>query len=313
MCDRFNQIQLGSILASISRRAAALVRLARVSSTTMTNWKLTLAYDGTDFHGWQVQPHQRTLQGTLADAIASVTGERVLPQGSGRTDAGVHALGQVASFELSTAIPATNLMRALNRALPAAVRVVAAEPAAPDFHARHSARGKVYQYRVFQGRGLSGEAERVCPPFLARTVHVHPWALDLPAMQQAAQLVIGQHDFTSFAAVDPDLTTRQNAGDVKAANMVRKLTVSEWKLCPENSGTDAAELLVYTVRGSGFLHHMVRNLVGTFLDVGRGRIHPEAIPQILAARDRSQAGATAAPTGLFLINVEYTESSPLSD
>ncbi len=283
-----------------------------------TNWKLTLAYDGTDFHGWQVQPGLRTLQGTLAQAIAAVTGERVLPQGSGRTDTGVHALGQVTSFALQSAIPPANLIRSLNHVLPAAMRVVAAEPVSPEFHARHSACGKVYQYRVFPSRvaqarvvsehGRASSAAKICPPFLARTVRVYPWVLNLQAMQQAAQSVLGQHDFTSFAAADPDLTTR-NSDDQIAPNMVRTLTISEWTRCTENVGTEPVELLVYTVRGNGFLHHMVRNLVGTFLDVGRGRTRPESIPSILAARDRSQAGPTSAASGLFLMLVEYPETA----
>lgn len=290
-----------------------------------THWKLTLAYDGTDFHGWQVQPGQPTVQGTLAQAIAAVTGERVLPQGSGRTDTGVHALGQVASFSLAAAIPAANLMRALNHALPAAMRVLAAEPVEQGFHARHSARGKVYQYRIFParnawGRNVSGRAAKICSPFLARTVTVCPWALDLAAMQLAAQSVLGEHDFTSFAAVDPDLTSRRNAGaqmeqkemeqkqmgqKEMAQNMVRTLSISQWTTITENAGTESAELWVYTVRGDGFLHHMVRNLVGTFLEVGRGRMRAEAMAQILAARDRCQAGPTAAASGLFLVKAEY--------
>ncbi len=270
-----------------------------------THWKLTLAYDGTDFHGWQVQPGQRTLQGTLAQALAAVTGEQVLPQGSGRTDAGVHALGQVTSFSLATAIPAANLMRALNHILPDAIRVLAAEPVAAAFHARHSARGKLYQYRVFPTRSSESQAGRVCSPFLARTTYVFPWALDLAAMQQAAQLVLGEHDFTSFAAADPDATSRRSAEQGRVPNMVRTLTVSEWTASTEARSTESASVLLYTVRGNGFLHHMVRNLVGTFLEVGRGRIGAEAISAILAARDRSQAGPTAAACGLFLMQVEY--------
>ena len=165
-----------------------------------TVWKLILSYDGTDFHGWQIQPGLPTIQGLLADAVASVTGEQVLPQGSGRTDAGVHAWGQVASFSLRAAIPADNLQRALNRILPAAIRVLSAEHAAEDFHARHSAVGKVYQYRIFRGG--------ICSPFMARYVSVCRWPLDLEAMQAAADAILGEHDFTSFAASDPDRTAR---------------------------------------------------------------------------------------------------------
>ena len=279
-----------------------------------TVWKLTLAYDGTDFHGWQIQPGRPacgipmpTIQGALAAAIAAVTGERVLPQGSGRTDAGVHAASQVASFALTVPIPAENLNRALNRALPPSIRVLETEPASPTFHARHSAVGKLYRYRIFQGA--------VCSPFLARYVAGCHWQLDIAAMQQAAQAILGEHDFTSFAAHDPDRTARGQpaTGDLIAAN-VRRIDLSHWSCtsagppwteeAPGSANTDAL-LLTYEVRGNGFLHHMVRNLVGTFQEVGRGRIPPSAIAEILAARDRSRAGPTAPASGLCLMQVLY--------
>ena len=252
------------------------------------NWKVTLAYDGAGFSGWQVQPGRPTVQGTLAQAIARVTGEQVLPQGSGRTDAGVHALAQVASFPLKAAIPPENLQRALNRALPAAVRVLATEPAPADFHARHSAVAKSYEYRIYRGE--------ICPPWLAPYVYALSWPLDLPAMQAAAAAVVGQHDFTSFAASDPDLVAR-TAPDPARVN-VRSMHSSDW-------AEEPGELLVYHVRGSGFLHHMVRNLVGTFLDVGRGHLAAEDMAGILAARARPSAGPTAPARGLFLHSVEY--------
>ena len=253
-------------------------------------WKLVLAYDGTEFHGWQVQPDCVTLQGELRDAIARVTGEDVLPQGSGRTDAGVHALGQVASFALAAPIPEANLARALNRALPASLRVLSATRETSDFHARHSARAKTYEYRIFRGE--------ICPPWLARYVYAFNAPLDVEAMQRAAVLVCGEHDFTSFAATDPDRLERESNGD-GSGTTVRRLHTSQWTLDAEN------DLLLYRVRGNGFLHHMVRNLVGTMLDVGRGQLGLEAIPGILAARDRSAAGPTAPARGLFLDSVEY--------
>lgn len=256
------------------------------------NWKLTLAYDGTDFSGWQVQPERATIQGELANAIERVTGERVLPQGSGRTDAGVHARGQVASFALNAAIPADNLRRALNRTLPESIRVLSAEPAALEFHARHSVVAKTYEYRIFRGE--------ICPPWTARFAWALHWALDLARLQTAAQAVVGTHDFTSFAASDPDLATREAAKDYvqpQREGNVRTIFGSEW--------TEEGDLLAYRVRGNGFLHHMVRNLVGTFVDAGRGHIEPGDIAGILAARDRSAAGATAPACGLFLVSVEY--------
>jgi tRNA pseudouridine38-40 synthase len=248
------------------------------------NFKLTLAYDGTDFKGWQVQPQWATIQGTLADAIERITGECVLPQGSGRTDAGVHALAQVASFQLDSPIPADNLVIALNHTLPSAIRVNEISEAPGEFHARHSAKAKTYEYRIFRGS--------VCSPFLARYVHHHPYPLDEDAMREASQHVLGRHDFASFAAVDPE--KRKEEIDL---DQVRTIYCSEW----ERQG----ELLTYRVRGDGFLHHMVRNLVGTFLLVGKGTIAAAAIPAILAARDRSLAGPTAPAGGLFLVSVEY--------
>jgi tRNA pseudouridine38-40 synthase len=254
----------------------------------MPNWKLTLAYDGTDFHGWQIQPGLITIQGELASAIERVTSEWVLPQGSGRTDAGVHARAQVASFELAAPIPPENLLRALNRTLPSAIRIFAAAHAAPDFHARRSVRAKTYRYRIFRGE--------ICPPWITRYVYALNWPLNVEEMQQAASLIIGEHDFTSFAASDPDLAHRQDSLDPPPDN-VRTIFSSCW--------IEETDLLTYNVRGNGFLHHMVRNLVGTFLDVGRGHIQPDEITAILNRRSRSAAGATAPARGLFLDSVEY--------
>jgi tRNA pseudouridine38-40 synthase len=263
------------------------------ATTQAGTWKLTLAYDGTEYSGWQVQPRRRTVQGELADALEQVTGERVLPQGSGRTDAGVHALGQVASFSLRADIPPPNLQRALNRTLPADIRVLAAEYAKAEFHARHSALRKSYEYRIFRGE--------ICPPFLARFVYPLAWPLDVAVMQAAAGQVLGEHDFTSFAAVEPEMTQRQDP-ESTPPRPVRLITSSAWHA--------EGDLLIYRVTGEGFLHHMVRNLVGTFIDVGRGQLAPDAIPQILAARNRSAAGPTAPARGLFLVSVEYAPESP---
>lgn len=261
-------------------------------------WKLLIAYDGTGFYGWQVQPRKRTVQGELAAAIERITGEQVLPQGSGRTDAGVHALGQVASCALAAPIPTENFHRALNRTLPPDIRILSVEHAPASFHARHSALHKTYEYRIFRGE--------ICPPFLARQVYALNWPLDLDAMHSAASAVLGEHDFSSFAATDPDLTQRSASTEFAAgesADCVRTLFESAWQLCPAESAS--GDLLIYRVRGSGFLHHMVRNLVGTFLEVGRGHTPADDIPGILAARNRSAAGATAPARGLFLVSVHY--------
>jgi tRNA pseudouridine38-40 synthase len=258
-------------------------------------WKLVIAYDGTEFHGWQVQPDRVTVQGELRDALARVTGEEVLPQGSGRTDAGVHALGQVASFALEAPIPEENLARALNRTLPASIRVLSAALAANDFHARHSAKSKTYEYRIFRGD--------ICPPWQARYVYALHAPLDVDAMQRAAARVRGEHDFTSFAASDPDRLERGSNGSDLGGN-VRCLHQSQWTQKAESS-------LLYRVQGNGFLHHMVRNLVGTFLEVGRGNLAETEIPAILEARTRERAGPTAPARGLFLVDVDYDETRML--
>jgi tRNA pseudouridine38-40 synthase len=265
----------------------------------MRNLKLILSYDGSEFAGWQVQPDAVTVQGTLASAIGRITGENVLPQGSGRTDAGVHALAQVATFVTESSVPAANFVKALNDILPASVRVLEAEEAALDFHARKSARGKTYRYRIYRAA--------ICPPFLARYVWHYPYPLDEPAMVQVAGLVEGEHDFTSFAAVDPERsagvppafgsseTARRREG--APVSNIRRIFSSSW----ERQGDE----FVYAVKGSGFLHHMVRNLAGTFILVGKGTLRAEAVTRILEARNRSAAGATAPARGLYLVNVEY--------
>jgi tRNA pseudouridine38-40 synthase len=281
----------------------------------MQLWKLILAYDGTGFHGWQVQPQLRTVQGTLAEAIRNVTGEIVLPQGSGRTDAGVHALGQVASFALAAAIPPANLLRALNRALPPSIRVLSAAHA-PDlgtdtpFHARHTALRKTYEYRIFPRICAAGNSQpdRICPPTLAPYVWDCPWHVDLALADHAAAAILGEHDFSSFAASEPDVAQRE--GEAAAPSTIRQIFASGWHREPQRPGQP--DLLVYRVTGSGFLHHMVRILVGTFVAVASGRIAPDAVPQILAARNRAAAGPTAPARGLFLVNVEYPESATLA-
>jgi len=263
---------------------------------TVTNWKVTLSYDGGGFHGWQVQPGRSTVQGKLAAVLEEMTGEQVLPQGSGRTDAGVHALGQVASFWLEAPIPAENLARALNRGLPPSIRVLGVESVGAEFHARHSAVRKTYEYRIFE-RKIEGEVEeRICSPFVAPYAWDCRWGLDMESMQGAAAMLLGTHDFTSFAAVDPDAAQRleETSGRV---NPVKTIEVSE---VVREGG-----LLKYRVRGSGFLHHMVRNIVGTLVEVGRGSLAVEDVARVLGARDRSAAGPTAPAQGLFLVSVEY--------
>lgn len=293
--------------------------------SNLRTWKLTLAYDGTDYSGWQVQPGQPTIQGELQAALGRVTGEAPLPQGSGRTDAGVHALAQVASFALQAAIPAENLQRALNRTLPAAIRVVEAKIVPDAFHARHSTVAKTYEYRVFLERPQHGSVvpsqAALCPPFLARYVYACPWPMAFEALDSAARAFIGSFDFLSFAATDPDLTQRSldqdpdsnpetaaaSGENLPPPTAMRTIFSSAW----EQRQIEDGALLVYRVRGSGFLHHMVRNLVGTMLDVGRGSRNAAEIPTIIAARSRAAAGPTAPARGLFLHSVEYGQKPGL--
>ena len=276
---------------------------------SMQNWKLTLTYDGTNYYGWQVQPGLSTIQGEFQAAIQRLLrarwGTAPLPQGSGRTDAGVHALGQVASLELAAPIPCENLRRALNRTLPPAIRVLEARVVPTAFHARHSAIAKTYEYRIFRGE--------LCSPFLAPWVHHCRWPLDFDALRDAANAVIGEHDFLSLAASDPDLANRSEEdpesipdaaanAEIPTRSTIRTIFSSEWAESP-------GDLLIYRVRGNGFLHHMVRNLVGTMLEIARGQFPAESMPMILEARSRSVAGPTAPAKGLFLHSVEYPEDS----
>ncbi len=255
----------------------------------MRNIRLVIAYDGTDFYGWQRQPHLPTIQETLEARIARIAGESVKLQGSGRTDAGVHAAGQVANFRTSCPIPCESLAVALNDLLPRAVRIRKAQEVHDTFHARYDVRSKTYRYRILQAP--------ICPPFLCRFVHHYPYSLNLRRMAKAARRFEGEHDFTSFAGADHAATGSHNA-DQEASN-IRRIFTSRVVERKELS------LLVYEVCGSGFLHHMVRNMVGTLIEVGNGKLSPDDIVPILAARDRGKAGPTAPAGGLCLVKVEY--------
>ncbi len=252
----------------------------------MRNLKLNLAYDGSEFFGWAVQPDKPTVQGTLVATLNRITGERVRLYASGRTDAGVHALGQVAHFKTRSRIPAENFQRALNALLPPSIRVLAVQEVALDFHARWQARGKTYRYRILR--------VQVCPPFLWRYVYHYPYPLDEDAMLRAAPLFEGEHDFTTFGTWDPEDRDKSKTRTVFESRLER---------CPDQ------QELAYTVRGRAFLRYMVRKLVGTLLDVGKGRLAPEDIPRLFAARDRSLAGPTVPPEGLYLVSVEYPAES----
>jgi tRNA pseudouridine38-40 synthase len=250
----------------------------------MRNIRLILAYDGTAFHGWQRQPNASTVQACLEDALAKLTGAPVQVCGSGRTDAGVHALHQVANFHTSSTIPRENFVKALNDLLPPTVRIKFADDAAPAFHARYDVLRKTYRYRILM--------TAVCSPLLWRFVCHYPYPLDRTLMAEAARNFEGEHDFTSFAAAD-------GQEDENSKSCVRVIQRSRLLWRPRSS------MLMYEVTGKGFLRYMVRNIVGTLMEVGRGKLAPRDIPRILAARDRTQAGPTAPAQGLCLMNVEY--------
>jgi tRNA pseudouridine38-40 synthase len=252
----------------------------------MRNIRLLLAYDGTDFHGWQRQPDAPTIQACLEDAIQKLTGAAAPVCGSGRTDAGVHASHQVANFHTASTIPCSNFVKALNDLLPPTVRVKSAHEVAPAFHARYDVLRKTYRYRIV--------LTPVCSPLLWRFVCHYPYPLDRARMAQAARLLVGEQDFASFAAADGE-----EEEDTKSRVRVIDRSRLLWR--PRSS------MLVYEVTGKGFLRYMVRNMVGTLIEVGRGKLAPSDIPSILAARDRTQAGATAPAQGLCLVNVEYPE------
>lgn len=272
----------------------------------MPHWKLTLSYHGAQFHGWQVQPGLVTVQGCLAHALTRLTGETVLPQGAGRTDAGVHALAQVASFTLEADIPAPNLQRALNRVLPPGIRVVAAEIVPPGFHARHSSRRKLYEYRLFERRPEEDAAtERICSPFLAPFVWDCRWPVRFDRLQAAAAMLVGTRDFSAMAATGRPGREQPDAPRRSQPNPVKTIYSSEWLRLDG--------LLVYRVCGSGFLHHMVRNLVGTMVDIGRGSLELEDLSRIISSRDRSQAGPTAPASGLYLVSVQYEANAPFAE
>ncbi len=252
----------------------------------MRTLKITVAYDGAGFSGWQIQPGRKTVQGALEDALAAIEGSRVRVAGSGRTDSGVHALGQTASFTLTNPIPAENLKKALNRILPPAVRIYDAAEMPAGFHARYAAVAKTYEYRVHR--------EETCPPFVYPFAYWYPFPLDEEAMLAAAPLFAGTRDFRSLAS--SDRAARQGEAEKSTG---RTIFSSELIRRPGR--------LVYRVRGSGFLYRMVRNIVGALLEVGRGNLKPDDIPAMLSARDRSLAGPTAPARGLFLVAVEYDD------
>ena len=242
----------------------------------MRRIKIRVAYDGGEFYGWQVQPGLPTVQGLLEQVVGEIEGKAVEVAGSGRTDAGVHALAQVAAFTLENPIPLANLRRAMNRLLPPTVRILSAEEVHPDFHPRFEAQAKTYEYRMLR--------EEVCSPFEWPYVHHYPYPLEEDRMIQLAAVFTGSHDFSAFAAADES--------DAAGKSKVRTIYSSVLERKPGR--------LIYRVRGSGFLKHMVRNLVGTLLEAGKGNLAElGTLPP--------KSGPTAPAKGLFLVEVEYGE------
>jgi tRNA pseudouridine38-40 synthase len=243
--------------------------------------KLTLQYDGTDYVGWQRQIAGVSIQGLLEEALERFEGSPVTVHGAGRTDAGVHALGQVASVSLNAGIDTHTLARALNAILPAGVRVLGVDEMPADFHARFSAVGKVYEYRI------------VNAPIVSPFVHRYAWhvipPLDLDAMREGAAMLVGAQDFAAFQGSGSDVLSTERT--------VRSIA---WE---DGGGYDLP--LIMRIEGDGFLRHMVRNIVGTLVEVGLGRWTADRVAEIRASLDRTQAGPTAPAHGLYLVRVLY--------
>jgi tRNA pseudouridine38-40 synthase len=261
-------------------RGRAAGRQARIPDLSIRTLKLTLAYDGTTLVGWQRQTEGESVQGLLEDVLARFEGTPVTVQGAGRTDAGVHAHGQVASVRMTCRHDPATLVRALNAQLPGHVRVLSVEDVPDGFHARFSATGKRYEYQIRNGA--------VVVPFERAYVWHLAEPLDVAAMRAAAALLVGTHDFATFQSAGTDVV--DTVRTITHSDVVRR---------------DSGGLLAYEVSGTGFLRHMVRAIVGTLVEVGRGQRAAASIPALVAGRDRARAGATAPPHGLFLVRVVY--------
>ena len=248
------------------------------------NFKLLIQYDGTDFHGWQIQEEQRTVQGELMRVLSLLDDSSVTVHGSGRTDAGVHAEGQVASVHLQRQITPAKLRNAINGNLDRDVRVLFAEVAPDDFHARYSAIGKTYLYRLVHGPIMS--------PFWARFAHQEARPIDLERIRSCARLFIGEHDWTAFSAAQTDTESR-----------VREITNLD--ISAGWDGRGRCDLIEFTVSANGFLRYMVRSIVGTLLTAGRGEIAADMIGRAIREGNRDLVGATAPASGLTLLGVQY--------
>lgn len=242
------------------------------------NIRLTVAFDGTAYHGWQIQKNLRTVQGTLTHALSRITGERIALTGCGRTDAGTHARAFVANFHTGSRLSPDRIARALNSLLPLDIRILSARVAPPEFHARKCAISKTYRYQICLGP--------IMPPHLSHEYFHYPFAVDFKMMARAAQLFEGEHDFASFA--------KSGSSPSDTVRRIYRCTLRK-----------KGRRLYLTVVGSGFLHHMVRNMIGTILEVGRGSISFKDFEDLFSKRDRTLAGFTAPAKGLVLLKVRY--------
>lgn len=248
------------------------------------NYKLVIQYDGTDFHGWQSQDGLRTVQGELERALSLIEGRDVNVYGSGRTDAGVHAEGQVASVEIQREITPEKLRAAINGNVGKDVRVIEAAVAAPEFHARYSALEKTYVYRIVNAPVMS--------PFWSRYAHHEARRLDLEAMQKAAESFLGKHDWTAFSAAQSDVEDR-----------VR--TITQLEITDRVDERSRSPLIEIRVSADGFLRYMVRAIAGTLMAIGRGELNSDAVQKAIEAGARPTVAATAPACGLTLLSVRY--------
>ncbi len=247
----------------------------------MRNFKLTLEYDGTDFNGWQIQLQgERTVQGEVQSVLSKIFKHKVSVIASGRTDAGVHALGQVVSFKAQTKMTPVEIQKAMTSFLPADVVVRDVQEVSPKFHAQHSARSKTYRYTILNSNIPSAKERNFC--------HFYPYKLDLSKMRREAKALVGKHDFKSFEASDPQRGEHSSVRTIKAITITKK---GDW--------------IWIDITADGFLYKMVRNLVGVLLDAGSGRLAQGGVRKILQEKDRCKAGQTAVPQGLCLLNVVY--------
>lgn len=242
----------------------------------MNNYKIIVAYDGIDYHGWQVQPGIKTIQGTIEQALERITEQRIKIVGAGRTDAGVHAKAQVANFWANINLSEEELFRALNAVLPRDIRIVNLERVPLDFHARRKAKAKIYEYRILNSRMIS--------PFQLRYVLHFPYPLDFEKMREASKYFVGKKDFTKFSSSDK----KNNVREVYYSEIFKK-----------------EDLIIYKIKANSFVRYMVRKIVGILLEVGKGKVEPEVIPEIFENKEQSITIPTAPPHGLCLLEVIY--------